>query len=248
MLLVCKQQELHHEINSGLASLNTYTYLPTPTGLSLTTAGSDSLSISWNAVAGSGITYDAEYCVKASCDSTSIGGEDLIATSTVISSLEASTEYRVRVRSKTTVRGTTIISYWAGWVDMTTLGDALDTPDNFRSTASTATTISFAWDQVTGADGYIIEYCDADDCQGSDEHTVTGGTTTSTTISSLTPGIRYSLTIVATSTTSTDSAASTSIYVTTLDYFRLLSRTGTTVTLGWEDETTGAEDYTNTVL
>ncbi len=74
-----------------------------------------------------------------------------------------------------------------GFVNLPTAQDdcTCDTPTNVRRTSSTATSITYSWDAVSGATGYNVKYLRLSDSYQSPEWTTTA---TSYTFTNLTAG------------------------------------------------------------
>ena len=240
--------------NTGLGDGTTYTYhviangsaatsLPSNQISALTVAaiptgvagnpGATSVVVTWNSA--DGTKYDVFRCAGV-CTPT-VG--DLIAsinngstqtyTDTGLTSLAQYT-YTVRAGNA---------SGWSAMSSPVTVRTILDMPGNVRTTAVTGTTISLAWDTSSGATGYRVYNGAALVAD------IPGGGSTTTTLTNLTPGTAYQLSMSAYSTAG-ESGKTTALSVnTTLDAPTNLvagSSTTTSVALTW-DAVDGATGY-----
>ena len=242
-----------NEVDSAYSSALTQTtklQLLVPTDLSSTSQTATSITLSWTATTNAD-GYLIQSCSGASCtdfsDAKTI--DDGATTTTTISSLTANTTYKFKI--KATGNGTNELdsSYSSAISQATKL--QLSTPANFTSTAQTVNSISLSWTAVTNADGYLIQSCSGSDCTNfADAKTISSGSTTSTTISSLTENTTYKFQIKATGTGSNevDSAYSTAISQATKLQLSVpadlssTSQTATSITLSWT-ATTNADGY-----
>ena len=108
------------------------------------------MSLAWDAVTGA-TGYVLQY--KRASDSIWITAPAPTGTSAVITGLAANTAYNFLVQA-TNAGGS---SAWAA-VNATTLVQPPAMPTNFRSTARTTDSVTLAWNAVTGATGYVLQY------------------------------------------------------------------------------------------
>ena len=186
------------------------TKLSTPTNLQASTgANNTSLSVSWTGITATS-AYKTRICANvpttANCNTGSNWTEDThTSTSVTISNLVAGTSYQVQVRS---VFGS-IESPWTSSQTQSTSGTQ---PTVSSATISTLTPsngqVALVWSTATGVDGYQVQYCKvhATDCQANGQGSrwttspadanggtipVSGQSSTTTTVSSLTNGSEY---------------------------------------------------------
>ena len=213
-------------------TVSTSTAPDSPTGL-IGDPTSTTVALSW--VANGATTYQvfrcAGACQPADTDLvTTIGsGSTKSFTDTGLTALSQYT-YTVKAGNGT------------GWSAMSaplTVTTVLDTPTAFRVTGLAQDSISLAWDAAPGATGYRI-YNNGILVAG-----VPGGTTNTYTLTGLTPGTTYRLTISAYSAGG-QSASSPTLVVTTVlpapANLRVVTTTASSVTLAW-DTSNGAASY-----
>ena len=178
------------------ASSSTITYgtiSSTPTGLTTSGNGPNSINLAWTASTGAG-SYSITYQPSGGAASTVTG---LTGTSTTISSLVINTSYSFQILAVNTYGSSALSSA----VNFTT---APSTPTGLAASNSTASSIYLSWNSSTGASSYTINYT------GAATSSVTGLTGTNTTISNLTAASVYNFTVTAVSG-SGSSPASTAV-------------------------------------
>ena len=179
------------------------------------TIGDQSLSVSWTqpSNSGSAITgYDVQYKKTSESTWTAHSHGDT-TTSTTISGLDNGTSYHVQVRAyNANVKGS--------WSNSTTgtpniLPGTPDAPTVTRGNGS----LSVSWTKPSNSGsaitGYVVRRCSGSNCDSETNPTwtnknVSGGSTTSTTLSSLTNGTEYSVQVAAKNTAGTGSFSSSS--------------------------------------
>ena len=129
---------------------------PAPTGLRVTSDTDDSVSLSWNAVTDAHY-YKVEY--RRSSSSSWLHASYTFGTSRTVSGLDPNTAYDFQVRA----RGDgSPYSYTYGSpstsVSRTTDPPTAPAPTGLRATASTETSVSLSWNDVTDAGAYKVEY------------------------------------------------------------------------------------------
>ena len=129
---------------------------PAPTGLRVTSDTDDSVSLSWNAVTDAHY-YKVEY--RRSSSSSWLHASYTFGTSRTVSGLDPNTAYDFQVRA----RGDgSPYSYTYGSpstsVSRTTDPPTAPAPTGLRATASTETSVSLRWNDVTDAGAYKVEY------------------------------------------------------------------------------------------
>ena len=173
------------------------------------TIGDGQLSVSWTAPSNSGSAingYDVHYKKTSDSDWTDTYHSSK-TTSTLISGLENGTSYQVRVRAYNNIKGS-----WSNSVSATPniLPDAPDNPTVTRGNGS----LSVSWTEPSNSGsaitGYVVRRCSGSNCDTETNPTwttknVSGRTTTSTTLSSLTNGTEYSVQVAAKNTAGTGS-------------------------------------------
>ncbi len=231
-------------LNSSYSStISQSTKLSTPTNLRTTSQTGTTLSLAWDTVAGAD-GYTIQYCDGVGCtpntDETIASGS---TTSSTITGLTQGTEYIFQIRATHTTAS--LNSPYSSTISVTI---GLSTPANFRTTAQTPTSISLAWDEVAGASGYTIQYCDGVGCTPDDIFTISSGSTTARTITGLTQGTTYIFQIRAIHANSLFNSAysntiSTSTKLSIPINLRTTAQTDTSISLAW-DEATNADGYT----
>ncbi|MCL2623781.1 MAG: fibronectin type III domain-containing protein, partial [Planctomycetaceae bacterium] len=204
-----------------------------PVNFRSTTRQTSSVTLAWDAAERT-TGYVLQY--KRTSDANWTTAAAPTGTSTTITGLTANTAYHFRIQA-TNSGGA---SDWVT-INATTLMIA---PQNFRSTVKTANTVALAWNAVTGATGYELQYKELD---APDWTATPAQFGTSAIISGLTAGTDYIFRIRA---ANTDSVTNwTTIYVTTNvlpppipTNFRSTARQTNSVTLAW-DAATDATGY-----
>ena len=240
--------EVDSDHSSSITATTLGDQLSTPTNLSSTAQTTTSITLSWTAVTDAE-GYKIQSCSGATCtdftDAKTISGGN--TTTTIISSLTSNTTYKFKI--KATSSGADDSAYSSAISQATKL--QLSTPASFSSSSQTLTSITLSWSAVTNAEGYVVQYCSGATCTNfSNSRTITGGSITSTTISSLTANTTYKFRIKATGTGSNeiDSAYSsaitqaTKVQLSTPASFSSSSQTDTTVSLSWT-AVTNADGY-----
>ena len=231
-------------LNSAYSStISQSTVLATPENLRATSQTDTTIDLAWDEVAGSsgyGISY---YCNGTGCPSTQV--EDVSGGSTTtrtITGLIPNNVYTINVEARHTNSSLNSSSY-----NDISQSTALSSPENLSVSSPTGTTVDLEWDEVTGSSGYVINYCDGVGCTPDETEIVSGGSTTTTTLTGLTVNTTYVLQIKATHTDSSLNSAysSTISQSTTLAApanLRATSQTTTTISLAW-DSVTNASGY-----
>ena len=216
------------------ASTITYgTISPAPTGLTGASATLNRFTASWTATTGA-TSYNLSYQPSGGSYSTLTG---LTGTSTTLSGLNPGIVYNfylVAVNSYGTSATSSTVTY----------GTLSSTPTSFAGSSATISSISLSWTGSTGAASYIVSYQPS----GGSYSSVTGLTSTSTTISTLTSGTVYNFQIVAVNSYGNSTASSVMTYGTTCLApigFSASNASSTGFNLSWSS-TTGASSYTVT--
>ena len=180
------------------------------TGVTVT-AGVEQLAVSWTAVNGAD-GYKVQW--KSGSDAYNTGDRQHVVTggSTVIytiPSLTAGTEYTVRVTATK-----------ADAADGPPSAEATGTPKAAAADQVTGVTVTeevgqlaVSWTAVSGASGYKVQWKSGSDAYDTDtrQHEITGGSTTSYTIPSLTAGTEYTLRVTATKANADDGPPSSEV-------------------------------------
>ncbi len=190
--------------------------------------------MTWDEVSGSS-GYTVEYCDNAGCTPDipfTISNGSI--TSNTVSSLIQGTEYVFQIRANHTTQ-----SLNSEYSSTISTGTKLSIPSNLSVTAKTSSTISLAWDEVTNADGYIIQYCRGSGCTPNMTKTISDGLTTIDTVTGLWRNIAHRFQIKATHSNSLLNGSFSDIINTntTLSIpanLRLDIRTDVSITLAWD--------------
>ena len=185
--------------------------------------------------------YEIQYCSGVSCTpDMDVRLSDGSITTRTITGLTPNTQYTFKIRA---LKSGGENSKFSGSASATTL---LQAPTNLRITGQTSTSLTLFWDQVVGADGYVIQYCDGSNCEPDTSVAINSGTTLTTTLSSLAERTDYLFRIKAVKT-DLDSAYSDIIAGSTNvgapTGLQASSKTDTSITLQWS-ATAGATGYT----
>ena len=218
---------------------------PAPTGLRATASTETSVSLSWNDVTDAG-AYKVEYR-RSSSISWLHAGYVYSSTSDTVSGLDPNTAYEFQVRA----RGDgSPYSYTYGSpstsVSRTTDPPTAPAPTGLRATASTETSVSLSWNDVTDAGAYKVEYRRSSSISWL--HAGYVYSSTSDTVSGLDPNTAYEFQVRARGDGSpysyTYGSPSTSVSRTTdpptapaPTGLRATASTETSVSLSWNDVT-----------
>jgi hypothetical protein len=210
----------------------------TPTGLSASSITTTGATAGWSAVSGAN-TYNLEYGTSLTALSTVTG---IATNSYTLSSLTANTKYYFEVQ---TVCASGNSSYSTVDSFTTTAATSCGTPTGLSTSSITTTGATTGWTAVTGANTYNLEYGTSLTALT----TVTGITTNSYGLSSLTAGTKYYFevqTVCAggnSSYSAVDSFTTTALPCTVPTGLNATSITTTTATVGWT-AVSGAASYT----
>jgi SpoIID/LytB domain protein len=156
-----------------------------PTGLSSTAKTSTSLTFGWKGVSGA-----PRYRIQLSTSSSMSGATyyRFYGTSGTITGLKAGTNYYAKIR--TIEDDGTNLSAYSSAVSATTSSTSTSTavPKNLKSTDQTSTSLTFAWDAVTGAPRYRIQLSTSSSMSNATYYRFYG---TSGTVSGLKAGTKY---------------------------------------------------------
>ncbi|MDE2753113.1 MAG: fibronectin type III domain-containing protein, partial [Gemmatimonadota bacterium] len=179
----------------------------TPTGLEVSDSGSDFIEWSWEPVAGA-LGYVVQTSTDDMFDDAILGNAETVLfdglpftteTSYTAADLEADTTLHVRVATAGGTPTAPLVSAFTTHVTGMTLApappppEAPATPTDFRVSAETADSITWTWNAVAGAQGYLVQISTdevfEDMFEGDDEYAVRVGTAnTSFTATDLPPG------------------------------------------------------------
>lgn len=131
---------------------------PAPTGLKVTSATDDSVSLSWKVVKDAS-AYKVEYR-KASTAEWLHAKYVFFASSTTVYSLKCNTGYQFRVRARGDGSPYSRITYGdpSSSVSETTDECLAPAPTGLKVTSQTQTSVSLSWKAVKDADAYKVEY------------------------------------------------------------------------------------------
>jgi len=163
---------------SAVDSFTTSTSCGTPTGLSVSSITTSGATAGWTAVLGAN-SYNLEYGTSLTSLTTITG---IATNSQALSSLTAGTKYYFEVQ---TVCASGNSTYSA--VDSFTTTSACATPTGLTASSVTSTGATAGWTAVSGASSYSIQYGTSKTALT----TVTGITTNSYALSSLTASTKY---------------------------------------------------------
>ena len=182
---------------SAAKTVTTKTKLSTPTLGTVSGVHHNEISVAWNTVSNAS-GYTIQYTTDATF-TTGVGTKTVNSstTSTTITGLTATTTYYVRVMA--TGIGNYCDSDYSVSKSATTK-TKLTAPVLGNVTAAGGNTVSVVWETVSNAGGYTIQYAINSSFSGALMKTVTGGSTTSTTISGLNDSTVYYVRVMATGT------------------------------------------------
>ena len=180
---------------------------PTVSGTAGTTT---SLTVSWNEPDNTGPainSYDLQYRQGTSGNFTN-GPQNVNGLTTTIPNLSANTSYQVQVRA-TSNEGD---SPWSPSGTGSTSSPPVTPPGQVTGVNITASdqTLQVNWTRVTGATGYKVQWKSGGQSysSGSRQATISSGSTTSRTISSLNNDTEYTVRVIATKTGASDGTPS----------------------------------------
>ena len=219
------------------------TQLPAPMGVAAIRKNISTITVNWNTVSnasGYRIEYIAAGGIQQYIENIPSG-----ITSYDISGLTNDTTYSVRVMTLGT--GNFLDSPWSNTVSVPPIDIGVvppATPENFRSAGRTANTVSLAWDAVSDATSYGIQYRTGSGSWLMENVAITG---TTAVVSGLTANTTYEFQVRATnsggsSAWSASVSETTDIYIppveppTTPTNFRSTAQTETSVTLAWDSQ------------
>lgn len=161
----------------------------TPTGIKQTKAAESSITISWNNVMGTNISYEVEYS-QNNRDWYS-AGYTTSSNSIYKGGLTAGTTYYFRVRAYERVYPDKIYGAWSAGIAATTAPAIVDSKSIVQSGASDKSA-SISWNKVLGATGYRIYRMES-----SQEIYVGSSGTNSYTVQNLNAGVSYQFKVYA---------------------------------------------------
>ena len=129
---------------------------PAPGGLSASSSGENSVSVSWTALTGAD-KYEVQYR-QGSSGNWSTYKNDITGTSPTVSGLQCDTGYQFRVRAYGD--GVTYRTDWGAWAT-TTASTGLckpPGPGGLSASAPGENSVSVSWTALTGADKYEVQY------------------------------------------------------------------------------------------
>ncbi len=210
-----------------------------PSGVKAATASSTSVKVSWNAVAGAS-GYEVYRATSSNGTYSKLG--EVTTTSRKCPGLKPGTTYYFKVRAFIELNGKKTYSQYSSVVSAT---PKLSAPASLRVTARTTTSVTIAWNAVTGAEGYEVYRATSANGTYSKLGEVT---TTSRKCPGLNSGKKYYFKVRA--YVVVDGAKKYSAYSTVVDAVtriatptvKIASSTSTSVTLSW-NKVTGATGY-----
>lgn len=226
--------------SEDITTVNVITKLTDITTLKVSATTSSSATLAWSKVSGAtgyniyqyNPATNAWKWVKATT-----------STSAAITGLSSGTAYKFAVKPYTKIDGTTVTSINSKTVDTVT---KLPNITTFKTGTIQCTTVALSWNKITGATGYWIYKYNPTTKVWSRVKTTSS---TSCTITGLTPGTSYQFAVKPCKTvngTTVTSAASKSVTAITKIYkvtgLKATSATKTTISLGW-NKVTGATGY-----
>ena len=129
---------------------------PAPGGLSASSSGENSVSVSWTALTGAD-KYEVQYR-QGSSGNWSTYKNDITGTSPTVSGLQCDTGYQFRVRAYGD--GVSYLADWGAWAT-TTASTGLckpPGPGGLSASAPGENSVSVSWTALTGADKYEVQY------------------------------------------------------------------------------------------
>jgi hypothetical protein len=170
--------------NSGYTFPVTFTtqtgVCPVPSGLNATSVSASSATLEWNNTADA-VSYNIQYRITGSSSWTT---ETSSVNSTSVSGLTSNSSYEFQVQTVCIAGGN---SAWSSSSAFNTLQQTCTTPGGLNSSSITSTGATLAWNAVSDANGYDIQYRPT----GSSNWLQTTSTTNSKSISGLTSGASY---------------------------------------------------------
>ena len=248
-------------------AVTTLPRLPKITNFRLSSVSNASAILAWNVpTSKTNISkLQIQKCSSSDCSSVS-GTSDLtgsyLDTGTYTSStLQASTTYYFRIKAVAKSDSSYVDSEYSAVITVTTTGTSVKLPTvtNFRSTATTDTSVTLAWDTPVDTEvlsSFKIEKCtSASDCTSPTQVATPAKTATTHTVSDLTRNTTYYYRITAVAAASSgyqNSTPSAVLTVTTakttlatVGNFRSTATTNTSATLAWNHPSlaTGLEQF-----
>ena len=196
-------------VNITLTDVNEPPGTPAAPSVSGTAGSTTSLTVNWSAPTNTGPdidSYDLQYRQGTSGSFTN-GPQNVNGLTTTIPNLSANTSYQVQVRA-TSNEGD---SPWSPPGTGSTSSPPVTPPGKVFGVNITASdqTLQVNWTQVSGATGYKVQWKSGGQSYGSSRQaTVSSGSTTSRTISSLNNGTEYTVRVIATKTGVSDGTPS----------------------------------------
>ena len=151
-----------------------------PTGLSATNFTSSSETLSWTAASGAN-SYSVQYKVSGSGSWTTLNST---STSLTVSGLTPSTSYDWQVRTNCSSGSS---SYTSGTQFTTNAVATCDAPTNLTTSSIISNSATLSWTAASGANSYDVQY----EVSGTGSWTTLNSTSTSLTVSGLTPSTSY---------------------------------------------------------
>ncbi len=210
-----------------------------PSGVKAAVASATSVTVSWNAVTGAS-GYEVYRATSSNGTYSKLG--EVTTTSRKCPGLKTGTAYYFKVRAFIELNGKKTYSQYSSVVSAT---PKLSAPASLRVTARTTTSVTIAWNAVTGAEGYEVYRATSANGTYSKLGEVT---TTSRKCPGLTSGKKYFFKVRA--YVVVDGAKKYSAYSSVVDAVtriatptvKIASSTSTSVTLSW-NKITGATGY-----
>ena len=196
-------------VNITLTDVNEPPGTPAAPSVSGTAGSTTSLTVNWSAPTNTGPdidSYDLQYR-QGNSGSFTNGPQNVNGLTTTIPNLSANTSYQVQVRA-TSNEGD---SPWSPPGTGSTSSPPVTPPGKVFGVNITPSdqTLQVNWTRVTGATGYKVQWKSGGQSYGSSRQaTVSSGSTTSRTISSLNNGTEYTVRVIATKTGVSDGTPS----------------------------------------
>ena len=176
----------------------------TVTGLTASSVGSTTATVSWTAVSGA-TAYSLQYRAVGSATWTTVS---TAGTSSALTGLTVSTAYEFQVTSSCSgTLGT--VSTLANFT--TTAAASCGTPASLASSSVTSSSATVSWGAVTGASSYLVQYRVSTATTWTNSVTVTAATTT---ITGLTASTAYQFRVTATCSGTVGTASATATFTT----------------------------------
>ncbi|MBK8471399.1 MAG: fibronectin type III domain-containing protein [Sphingobacteriales bacterium] len=178
----------------------------TPTNLSSSSVTSSGAMVSWTAVSGA-----SNYTVNVRVLGSSTWGSDIstASTSTALSGLTASTNYEFRVKTNCSTSSSSAYATAATFTTTAATTTSCGVPTGLAASSITGSGFTMTWNTVSGATSYTLRYR----VSGATSWITSASSTTSKTISGLTPGASYDTQVKAICGTSNGSYSSTILVV-----------------------------------